>query len=158
MIDHTHTYDLSLVWTGNRGTGTSGYRDYGRDHTVSVEGAGTLAGSADPTFRGDPRRWNPEQLLVAAIAQCHLLTYLHLCVQAGIVVVGYADEPHGEMVTEPSGAGQFRSVTLRPCVTISDAARIDEAVALHDRVGDYCFIARSVNFPIHHAPQVRSTE
>lgn len=154
MINHSHHYDLSLVWTGNRGSGTSGYRAYGRDHTVAAEGAGTLAGSADPTFRGDPQRWNPEQLLVAALAQCHLLTYLHLCVQAAIVVVGYTDEPHGEMITDPAGAGQFASVTLRPQVTITDPARIAEAVALHDRVGDYCFIARSVNFPIHHEARV----
>lgn len=91
---------------------------------------------------------------MAAIAQCHLLTYLHLCVQAGIVVISYTDEPHGEMVTDPGGAGQFTSVTVRPRVVITDAQRVTEAIALHDRVGEFCFIARSVNFPIHHEPQV----
>ncbi len=147
-----HHYDLDLRWTGNLGTGTTGFRAFTRDHDISAAGVPTLLGSADPAFRGDPSRWNPEQLLVASLAQCHLLTYLWLAVQEGIVVVAYDDAPTGTMLAEADGSGRFAEVTLRPTVTITEVDDVPRAQALYDRVGDYCFIARSINFPLHHDP------
>lgn len=147
-----HRYELGLRWTGSLGTGTTGFRAFTRDHDVTAPGLPTLLGSADPAFRGDPSRWNPEQLLVAALAQCHLLTYLWLAVQERIVVVAYEDAPTGTMLAERDGSGRFAEVTLRPTVTVTDAGDVERAQALHDRVGDYCFIARSINFPLHHEP------
>ena len=164
-----HRYELGLRWTGNLGAGTTTFRAFTRDHDVSAPGVPTLLGSADPAFRGDPSRWNPEQLLVASLAQCHLLTYLWLAVQAGVVVVAYEDAPTGTMLTEPDGSGRFAEVTLHPTVTIAaggdgtdgtdgtDDADLKRAEALHGRVGDYCFIARSINFPLHHEPTTRVT-
>lgn len=156
MAGHRHEYDLALRWTGNTGTGTSTYRAYARDHEVEIPGVTTLLASSDPTFRGDSSRVNPEQLLVAAVAQCHLLTYLHLAVLNDLVVTAYDDRPHGLMVTSSDGSGQFDSITLRPRVTIAsaDPADAETAARLHGAVGDYCFIARSVNFPIHHEPVI----
>ncbi|GAA3599139.1 OsmC family protein [Klugiella xanthotipulae] len=145
-----HTYTLDLLWTGNRGTGTSGYRAYSRNHDLTAPGAGVIAGSADPAFRGDPARWNPEQLLLASVAQCHMLWYLHLASVAGVVVTGYADHPEGVMVEESNGAGQFSEVTLNPVVRVATAEQVERARELHGRVGEVCFIARSVNFPIRH--------
>ena len=118
----THSYDVTVAWTGNRGSGTSGYREYGRDHEVAVSGdeagdAGRpqpIAGSSDSAFRGDPGRWNPEQLLTAALAQCHMLSCLHACAAAGVVVTGYADEAHGTMTETTDGGGHFIEVVLRP--------------------------------------------
>lgn len=156
MTGHRHEYDLTLRWTGNRGTGTSSYRAYGRDHEVEIPGVTTLLASSDPTFHGDPSRVNPEQLLVAAVAQCHLLTYLHLAANHGLVVTAYDDRPHGMMVTQRDGSGQFEQIVLRPRVTLasSDPADAELAERLHGDVGDYCFIARSVNFPIYYEPEV----
>ncbi len=156
MTGPRHEYDLALRWTGNTGTGTSTYRGYSRDHEVEISGVATLLGSSDPAFRGDPSRVNPEQLLVAAVAQCHLLTYLHLAVRHSLVVTSYDDRPRGVMVTSPDGSGRFEQITLRPRVTIAsaDPADAETATHLHGQVGDYCFIARSVNFPIHHEPVV----
>src|SRR5215472_8467847 len=77
-----HSYNISVRWTGNRGTGTSGYRAYERDHDVTAEGRPVIAASSEPHFRGDPARWNPELELTAALAQCHMLWYLHLCAVA----------------------------------------------------------------------------
>ncbi|WP_375487992.1 OsmC family protein [uncultured Jatrophihabitans sp.] len=147
-----HRYELGLRWTGNRGVGTRTFRAFTRDHDVTAAGVPTLLGSADPAFRGDPSRWNPEQLLVASLAQCHLLTYLWLAVQERVVVLAYEDTPTGTMLAEPGGSGRFAEVTLHPAVTIADGADVERAEALHGRVGDYCFIARSVNFPVHHDP------
>lgn len=152
-VNHEHTYSLDLVWTGNRGSGTSGYRDYGRDLTLTAAGKPELLGSADPTFRGDASRWNPEELLVAALSQCHLLSYLHVAVTHGIVVTSYADAPLGTMVTEGIG-GHFASVTLRPTVTIVDPGQIELATRIHAEASAACFIAASVNFPVTHRPTI----
>jgi organic hydroperoxide reductase OsmC/OhrA len=154
-VGRTHTYELDVTWTGNRGTGTSGYRDYSRAHEVSLRGRPPLLGSADPVFRGEPDRWSPELLLVASLAQCHMLWYLHLCADAGVVVTGYTDSPVGRMVEDDDGGGgRFTEVTLRPQVTVATAEMVERAVELHEPAHQKCFIANSVNFPVSHNPQV----
>jgi len=149
-----HSYALTTTWTGNRGSGTSGYRDYARDVTIEVAGKPALLASADRPFRGDPERWNPEDLLLAALSECHLLSYLHACVVRGVVVTSYVDEAVGTMRQEGNG-GRFESVTLRPRVTVADAAMIDDAIAAHHDAHEWCFIANSVNFPVGHEPVVQ---
>lgn len=149
-----HRYATSLRWTGNRGTGTATYRDYGRDHVVAAAGKPDLLGSSDPAFRGDATRWNPEELLVAALSSCHMLMYLHLCAAAGAVVVAYRDEASGVMAETPDGGGAFREVTLRPRVTVAGPEMIATAEAQHERAHELCFIARSVNFEVRHEPEV----
>ncbi len=152
-MDRTHRYAVTTTWTGDRGSGTSGYRDYDRSHTTTADGRPALLGSSDPAFRGDPARWNPELLLVAALSQCHLLWYLHLCSEAGVVVTGYRDGAAGVMV-EDAGGGRFTEVVLRPEVVVADAAVVERARALHAEAGRRCFIASSVAFPVRHEPVV----
>jgi len=147
----THTYELALVWTGNRGTGTSGYREYARDVLAQAEGAVDLELSADPAFRGDRTRWNPEQLLVAALSECHLLSFLHVAVNHGVTVVAYRDRPVGTMVQEGIG-GHFTGVVLRPTVTVADRAHVGLMPQLHREASEACFIASSVSFPVTHEP------
>lgn len=149
-----HGYTTSLRWSGDRGEGTADYRSYGREHVISAAGKPDIAGSADPMFRGDAERWNPEELLVAALSSCHLLMYLHLCADAGAVVVGYEDEASGIMTLGADGGGEFREVVLRPRVTVLSADMIAAAAAQHERAHALCFIARSVNFPVRHEPQI----
>jgi organic hydroperoxide reductase OsmC/OhrA len=149
-----HTYDVSVTWTGNRGTGTSGYRDYDRAHEVSADGPAAIAASSDPTFRGDAGRWNPELELTAALSQCHLLGYLHLCADAGVTVTSYRDEAHGVMAEDADGGGRFTEVVLRPRVTVASAGMIEAATALHAAAHAKCFIANSVNFPVRHEPVI----
>jgi organic hydroperoxide reductase OsmC/OhrA len=146
----THIYTVALSWTGNLGTGTSGYREYARTHELSVAGKPTLAGTADPAFRGEPDRWTPEELLIAALAQCHLLWYLHLAAVAGVIVTGYQDEPEGTMRVEADGGGQFTRVLLRPRVTVLAEHMLAKAGPIHQAANAKCFIARSVNFPVEH--------
>jgi organic hydroperoxide reductase OsmC/OhrA len=148
-----HSYELSLEWTGNKGSGTSSYRAYARDHEIHA-GNKMIAGSSDPAFRGDARRWSPEELLVASLSQCHMLWFLHLASDAGLVVTAYRDTPFGEMCEGPDGGGQFTRVILRPSVTIPDASMSAVAIGLHDRAAKLCFIARSVNFPVLHEPAI----
>jgi organic hydroperoxide reductase OsmC/OhrA len=154
-----HHYAVELEWTGNLGAGTADYRSFARDHEVRADGKPTILGSSDPAFRGEVSRWNPEELLVVSLAQCHLLWYLHLCATAGVVVTAYSDSPTGTMVMdETGGGGQFREVTLRPSVVVAAKSMIAAATAIHGRIGDVCFIARSVNFPVHHEPTIRAVE
>lgn len=157
MANRTHRYEVEVTWTGNTGSGTSGYRDYARDHDVTgveTPGKPTIPGSADPAFRGDPQRWNPEELLVASLSQCHMLWYLALCAKAGIVVTAYSDRPHGTMSENAEGSGVFTDVTLRPQVTITDGERVGEATELHHEAHRMCFIANSVSFPVSATPTV----
>ncbi|MDQ6754642.1 MAG: OsmC family protein [Actinomycetota bacterium] len=156
MAHNEHSYEVTVSWTGNRGTGTSGYRDYGREHEVTAAGLPTLLGSADPTFHGDRGRWNPEQLLLTALAQCHMLSYLHVAVNNGITVLSYRDRATGTLVLNPDGSGQFTSVTLKPQLVITDPAQLELATRLHHDASQKCFIARSVNFPVLHEPAVSS--
>ena len=148
-----HTYAVRVEWQGNLGTGTSGYRDYGRDGVISAEGNPDIPGSADKPFRGTPERWNPEELLLAALAQCHMLSYLHVAVKNGIVVTDYDDDAVGTMLQVGEG-GHFTSVTLRPVVTISSGDP-ELARSIHAEASQLCFIASSVNFPVLHEPTIR---
>ncbi|MFC7546571.1 OsmC family protein [Plantactinospora sp. GCM10030261] len=150
-----HRYEVTVTWTGNRGGGTSDYRSYDRDHEVTAGDKPALPGSSDPAFRGDAARWNPEELLVASLSQCHMLWYLHLCAADGIVVTDYRDVASGTMAQTPDGGGRFTEVTLRPEVSVAEPGMAERAAALHTRANELCFIARSVNFPVHHEPTIR---
>lgn len=149
-----HRYAIDLQWTGNRGEGTRDYKAYGRDHTVSTEGKHPIEGSADRTFFGDRDRWNPEELLLAALSQCHMLSYLAEAARAGVVVVGYTDAATGVMEQTGNGGGHFTSAMLRPKVTIADPAQAELAASLHAPAAAKCFIAASVNFPVGHEPEL----
>lgn len=145
----THAYEVAVEWAGNRGTGTSGYREYGRELLIHAANKAPLEGSADPTFHGNRERWNPEELLVAALAQCHMLSYLHMAVRAGVVVTDYRDDAIGTMRQQGLG-GSFTEVLLRPHVTVAEASMVEAAQAAHAEANRYCFIANSVNFPVKH--------
>ncbi|WP_406204756.1 OsmC family protein [Kitasatospora sp. NBC_01560] len=151
-----HTYTAEITWTGNQGTGTSNYRAYRRDHDVAAEGLPTIPGSSDPAFRGDPARWNPEQLLLASVSQCHLLSYLHLCAVNGVVVTSYVDRPVGTMEETPGG-GHFTEAVLHPRIEVASPEMVEKALALHTDAHKACFIAASVNFPVRHEPVVTAT-
>ena len=154
-MDKEHHYRTQLQWIGNRGSGTSNYRAYDRDHLLSAAGKPELPGSSDPSFRGNPTRYNPEELLVASLSSCHMLWFLHLSAVNGVVVVAYEDAAEGVMAETADGGGHFVSVTLKPIVTVTETSMMEKANALHHEANKLCFIANSVNFPVHHEPGVR---
>ncbi len=152
----THRYTASITWTGNRGTGTSAYTAYDRNHTISINGKPDILGSSDPAFRGDPARHNPEDSFVASLSACHMLWYLHLCAVNHVTVESYHDRAEGIMAEHKDGGGEFTEVILHPEVMVRDATMAAKAVTLHDDARKMCFLARSVNFPVHHQPVVKS--
>ena len=157
MAGKKHLYRVLVEWTGNQGTGTSGYNDYARAHDISVTGADrpSIPGSSDPAFRGDAARWNPEDLLVGSISACHKLWYLHLCAMAGLVVIAYRDEAIGIMEEDASGSGRFTQVTLHPVVTLAAGGDAEKAAGLHQKAHAMCFIANSLNFPVYCEAEIR---
>jgi organic hydroperoxide reductase OsmC/OhrA len=152
-VNPMHHYRVDVEWTGNRGSGTDGYRNYGRDHVIRIAGKPELAGSSDPTFRGDAARHNPEDMLVAALSSCHMLSYLHMATVAGVVVVAYTDAAEGTMETSGDG-GRFTEVVLHPVVTIAAGSDPAKAEAAHEPAHHACFIANSVNFPVRVEPRI----
>lgn len=151
MANH-HDFIAAIRWTGNRGEGTSHYRAYDRTWNIETEGKVVVNCSNDPLLGGDPRKHNPEDLLIATLSSCHMLWYLHLAAKAGIVVHAYRDDPVGHGETLPNGAGRFLSAELRPTIAVSPGTDLALAARLHHDVHQYCFIARSVNFPVSYAP------
>ncbi len=147
-----HHYKLAVKWTGNKGTGTSNYTAYERSHSIEVDNKIEILGSVDPAFRGDKTKHNPEELLVAAVSSCHMLWYLHLCAEAGVIVIGYIDNATGIMIETENGSGKFTAITLHPIVTISNGAMTEKATALHHKANELCYIANSLNFPVYHQP------
>lgn len=149
----THQYKTHISWSGNMGVGTLNYKAYKRDHIIHVAcKAQNIMGSSDPSFAGDAKRFNPEELFLSSLSSCHMLWYLHLCSTNNIVVVNYTDQAVGIMEEEDNGSGHFTKVTLYPKVIVKDSQMIELANHLHEEANSKCFIANSCNFKIDHKP------
>jgi organic hydroperoxide reductase OsmC/OhrA len=153
-MERLHRYETAVRWTGNLGQGTATYHGYSRDHELHGEGkSAPIAGSSDPLFRGDPARYNPEELLLAAASACHMLWVLHLCAEARLVVVAYGDAPLGEQIEHADGSGEFTRIELRPNVELAEPSRAPELHAIHERAHAKCAIARSLRCEVNIAPR-----
>ena len=152
-MEHRHNYELTTVWTGNNGEGTKNVRTYDRSHTVSITGKPDLLLTTDNPSVGDQSKLNPEDLLVAAISSCHMLSYLYLCAMDGIIVTSYTDKATGIMIEQVSGGG-FKEVQLNPEVLVADKSMVAKAIELHHKAHEICYIANSVNFEVRCAPIV----
>lgn len=153
-----HYYITKLEWTGNSGLGTSKYDSYQRSYEIHIEHKPVLYGSSDPSFLGDPTKYNPEELLLASISSCHMLWYLHLCASSGIIVTKYSDHAKAEMHEYGNGGGKFKEVILNPIVSITDEHKKEVAINLHKEANKFCFIANSLNFLVLHNPRIQLSQ
>ncbi len=153
-----HNYKATIKWTGNNGTGTSGYRDYERSHEIIIENKPIISASSDPSFRGDKTKHNPEDMLVSSVSTCHMLWYLHLCSEAGVIVIEYVDNVKGTMIETSNGGGKFTEIVLQPMVVVQNASMVEKANKLHHRANELCYIANSLNFPVSHIPKTSYIE
>lgn len=158
IMKKQHHYQATIQWTGNKGTGTNHYRNYERSYHISIANKTDITGSADPAFLGDKTKHNPEDLLIASLSACHMLWYLHLCAESGVIVMDYTDHATGLMTETNQGGGQFKSVSLNPVVIVAENAMIDKANELHQKASKLCFIANSVNFPVNHKPITKAAD
>ena len=152
MAIKEYRYPVTTEWTGNKGEGTSHYTLYERSHVIKITGKVDIEASSDAPFRGDIAKHNPEDMLVASLSSCHMLWYLHLCADAGVIVVSYTDHAEGIMHEVPGGGGHFTEVILHPVVIVANILMVDVANNLHDKAHEKCFIANSMNFPVRHQP------
>ena len=152
-----HGYSITTTWTGNTGSGTAAYDTYERSHEFGSPGKPTIPGSSSPAYRGDDTRYNPEEMLLGAVSACHMLWYLHLCTDNGVVVTSYTDNATGELNMNPSGSGEFKSITLNPKIELAEGSSVELARSLHDDAGRMCFIARSLKCSIGYRPQISVT-
>ena len=143
-----HEYTARVVWTGNLGQGTRHYRGYNRSWNIETPGKPVVHCSNDPLLGGDPALHNPEDLLINALSACHMLWYLHLASDAGVVVMQYTDNPIAIGETDKTGASRFLHASLQPVIHVTAGTDLDRADALHGEIHKTCFIARSVNFPV----------
>jgi organic hydroperoxide reductase OsmC/OhrA len=158
IMNKIHKFDTKLKWQGNTGQGTLNYKAYKRDYTISAKNKPKIEGSSDPVFLGDGTKYNPEELLIASASSCHMLWYLHLCADSGVVVTDYSDNAEGNMLEKANGSGRFKEIILNPIVTVKEKGMVAKALELHDKAGQMCFIANSCNFPIRHKPLVKVIE
>jgi len=150
MTQKTHHYNAQIAWTGAGENGTKTYKSYERHYNINMDGKPTIAGSADPAFRGDPTCHNPEDMLVASVSSCHMLWYLHICSVSGVTVTSYIDDAVGEMAETADGSGHFTKITLRPRIKITATSDITKAEEAHSKANKMCFIANSLNCPVSH--------
>ncbi|HWT99048.1 MAG TPA: OsmC family protein [Terriglobales bacterium] len=153
-MDKDHHYQAQAIWTGAAEGGTINYRAYSRSHTFQAGDKPALDLSADPAFRGDSAKYNPEELLLAALSSCHMLSYLSVAARKGVVVTAYEDRATGTMRQEGTG-GHFTEVTLHPIVTVIAGSDLAFAEHLHEEAARDCFIAASMNFPVRHEVEIR---
>ena len=147
MSDHKATISWRL------GDGDFQKGRYSRAHTWTFDGGVTVPGSPSPAVV--PAPWSqadavdPEEAFVAAIASCHMLTFLWLASRAGVVVTSYTDEAVGTMTKNERGVPWVSSVALQPRIewagTPPAAAKLAE---LHHHAHEQCFIANSVKTDI----------
>jgi len=153
-MEGTHRYMLKLDWTGSRQGPAVKYETYSREYRIEIDGKPALTGSSDPTFLGDPKLFNPEEMLLAALSSCHMLSYLALCVRSRIAVHSYVDDASGTMKEKAPHRMGLVDVLLRPRVTVATGTDLAKAKALHEKAHELCFIANSVNFPVRHEAEV----
>jgi organic hydroperoxide reductase OsmC/OhrA len=153
--DTVHRYRVTAAWRGSTGVG---YEAYDRRHRVRAAPADvTLDLSSDPAFRGDPRRLNPEALLVAATSSCQLLSFLAVAARARVDVVDYRDDAEGEM-PEADQPVRITRIVLRPRITVRgevEASRLRQLVEVAHRE---CYVTSSLRTDVVVEPVFEAAE
>ena len=150
--DLKHLFKAKLDWFFSVTEKDSPSKTYQKSHRITIEDKAVLQVSAAKVFKGDPSLYNPEDLLLSSVVSCHMMSYLYVCEQSGIEVLSYSDEAEATLEVLANGSGRFVNVKLYPKVIIANKEKIAEALLLHQKANELCFIANSCNFPIEHFP------
>lgn len=133
-----HTFELDLTWAGTTAT-----RDFGREGRAQPPGKPALTVTTAPAFGGSPTDWNPEDLFGAALALCHMQTYLSLAAKVGVDVLSYEDRVETTLDTV-DGITRVTRIALRPTITVGEGSNLTKAEKFFHKAHKYCFIARSI--------------
>ncbi|KIO50995.1 OsmC family protein [Flavobacterium hibernum] len=144
-----HIFKVALNWTSKKEEKSTS-KIHNKTHQIKIDGKPVLDVSAAKAFKGDPKLYNPEDLLLSSLVSCHMMSYLYVCSQNGIEVLEYLDNAEATLEVSASGSGRFVEVRLKPIVKISNPDQIELALDLHFKANQLCFIANSCNFPVLH--------
>jgi organic hydroperoxide reductase OsmC/OhrA len=147
-MNKQHHYHAKITWEGNTGEGTQAYTSYKRDYQIELKDKPIIHASADPAFKGDAGKLNPEEMLLSALSSCHMLWFLHECADHGIIVESYVDDAKGLMEEQTGQGGRFEEVILQPIVVIRNSEHLALSLDLHESASNKCFIKNSCNFPV----------
>jgi len=140
---------IRLTWTDGGKPFT--YESYPREHEIVFkDGQDRLTASASPAYKGDGKHGDPEDLLVAALSSCHMLSFLAICTKKKITVQSYEDDAVGFLENE-GGNLWITKVILRPKImSNADAATLEQ---IHHLAHKACFIANSVKTQVTVEPR-----
>lgn len=151
-MTYKHLFNAELHWHLEDDSIATSRKKYTKSHSIVIDGKDLLHVSAAKAFKGDPALYNPEDLLLSSVVSCHMMSYLYVCNQNGIDVVSYQDRAEATLEVLENGSGRFTEVRLFPHVIIRNREQMAEALLLHKKANELCFIANSCNFPILHQP------
>jgi organic hydroperoxide reductase OsmC/OhrA len=147
----SNKFNVGLTWLSQNKNFT--YNEYSREYTIHAEGKPELIGTAAPEYKGSHEHYNPEDMLIASLSACHMLSYLALAANSKIQVLSYQDQAEGSLIKDGMSM-KFNEVILKPHVVISQDSDQEKALSLHDKAHHICFIANSVNFSVLIQPQI----
>lgn len=149
-----HVFKAALQWFAQEKPADSTARFYPKTHRISLADKPDLVVSAAKSFKGDPKVYNPEDLLLSSVSSCHMMSYLYCCQQQNVQILAYSDESQAILEVQADGSGRITQIILNPVVQLADPAQKELAISLHQHASRLCFIANSCNFPIIHQPSV----
>ena len=145
-----HLFKAKLNWNSYPKETVTASKRYSKTHQIIIEQKEILNISAAKAFKGDPNLYNPEDLLLSSVVSCHMMSYLYVCSQNGIDVLSYQDNAEATLEVSANGSGRFTEIRLYPKVIIKQFEKKEEALELHIKANELCFIANSCNFKIVH--------
>lgn len=151
-------YEITLAYPAESGQLTPPAPAYSRNSTMRADGKPEVNASAPEAGGGDAARYNPEELMLMSLSQCHMLTYLAIAAKKRIAVVAYTDRATGVLGAGSNGKISMQAVTLRPRVTVARGSNLADAQAIHDKAHAYCFMANSVNFPVNNEAEIAEAD
>jgi organic hydroperoxide reductase OsmC/OhrA len=154
-MSESHVFEATVRWPADPAQALPPDPAFSRNSVLACPGHPPVAGSSPTVFGGDATRYNPEELVTMALAQCHMLTYLALAAKRRVAVLAYEDRATAVLGKDPAaGRMKILSAQLRPRVTVARGTDLAAAHAMHEKAHEHCFVANSVNFPVHNAPEI----
>ncbi len=156
-MSDAHVFEITLTYPANAAQLTPPNANFSRDNIMKSGTKHEIAASSPGAFGGDDARYNPEELMLMSLSECHMLTYLAIAAKKQMTIVRYEDRATGQLgIGEFGVAGKtsMQRVTLHPRVTVAKGTNLEDAQAMHVKAHANCFMANSVNFPITTKPEI----
>lgn len=145
-----NSYTIHLTWE-NAKPDQFTYDHFSRDHQIEFSGDQSLLNSASPDYLGSSKASNPEELLAAALASCHMLTFLAIASKTGVSVGRYSCKAVARLNKKENGKMAVTEIDLYPVIEFYGEKRPDreQITKMHDQAHRNCFIAQSIESKVN---------